>query len=155
MTLRIEIPGEPTAWARAGQNGRFKFTPRPQAVAMDVVRMAANRVMAGQNVLTGPLHVSAKFIYAWPASWSQTKRSKAGAHWKTSRPDGDNLLKLVADALNGLVWTDDAIIASATIQKQYGVKPFTLIEIESLTPRPAGCGAQPEAATGLVVSGTI
>ncbi len=133
MTLRIEIPGEPTAWARAGQNGRFKFTPKKQAVAMDVVRFAANRAMGSKPLLSGPLHVSTRFIYAWPASWSEKKRKAAGAHWKTSRPDADNLIKLVADAQNGIAWTDDAIVASATIQKQYGVKPFTLIEIEELT----------------------
>lgn len=133
MTLRIEIPGDPVAWARAGQNGRFKYTPKPQAIAMDMVRLAANRVMATKSPLTGPLHVSARFIYSWPASWSEKKRKAAGAHWKTSRPDPDNLFKLVADALNGLVWTDDAVIASVEIQKQFGVKPFTIITIEELT----------------------
>lgn len=131
--LRIEIPGEPTAWARAGQHGRFKYTPKKQAVAMDVVRLSANRLMAGRRLLAGPLHVSAMFVYAWPASWSEKKRKAAGAHWKTSRPDPDNLFKLVADALNGIVWTDDAIIASASIQKQFGLKPMTIITIEELT----------------------
>lgn len=131
--LVIRIPGKPTAWARAGQHGRIKYTPKKQAVAMDVIRLAANRVMAGKTVLSGPLSVSALFVYAWPASWSEKKRRAAGAHWKTSPPDSDNLIKLCADSLNGLVWIDDAIIARAVIEKQYGVTPATIIRVEPLT----------------------
>lgn len=155
MTLRIEIPGDPVAWARAGHNRFRKFTPKKQAIAMDVVRLAATRTMGARQALAGPLHVSAKFIYAWPASWSDKRRKAAGAHWKTSRPDPDNLFKLVADSLNAIVWTDDAVIASASIEKQFGMRPMTIILVEELKPRPVGCGAQPEAAAGPAVSGTI
>ncbi len=115
--LRIEIPGEPVSWARAGQNGRFKYTPKKQAIAMDVIRLQANRVMAGNELLTGPLELRALFVYQWPKSWSEKKRKTAGAHFKTSAPDIDNLAKLLKDSFNKFVWTDDAIVARARDRK--------------------------------------
>ena len=39
------------------------------------------------------------------------KAKKATAVWKSSKPDADNLAKIVADALNGIAWGDDAQIA--------------------------------------------
>lgn len=101
--LLIEIPGEPTPWEREGQHGRFKFTPKKEAVAMDMIRLEAERDMEGRE---------------WPASCSKKGRSIPGAEWKMSRSDGDNLLKLCGDALSGIVWTDDSIIASAEIEKR-------------------------------------
>jgi Holliday junction resolvase RusA-like endonuclease len=38
------------------------------------------------------------------------------------RPDLDNLLKAVLDALNGLVWTDDALIWKVMAIKSYSDK---------------------------------
>ena len=38
--------------------------------------------------------------------------------WHTSKPDVDNILKAVLDALNGLAWGDDCQIASAKITKR-------------------------------------
>lgn len=35
----------------------------------------------------------------------------------TKKPDADNVLKAVLDALNGLAWVDDAQVFSATVRK--------------------------------------
>lgn len=131
ITLTITIPGEPTAWARARSAGKMRFTPHKQAVAMDVIRFEALRVMRGQSLLDGPLRVQATFVYQWPRSWSQAKR--LANRWKTSRPDIDNLSKLVGDALNEIVWADDALIVEATISKLYDETPRTTIIVEMLS----------------------
>ena len=49
------------------------------------------------------------------------------------RPDVDNLLKLVCDALNGVAWKDDSDIASTFAVKGYSEVPRTEIEIKYLT----------------------
>ncbi len=41
-------------------------------------------------------------------------------------PDGDNILKFVADALNGIFWSDDKVITEMTVTKAIGEKPETL-----------------------------
>lgn len=50
----------------------------------------------------------------------------------TKRPDLDNYVKLVLDAMNGLVFVDDAQIVSLEAQKEYGEQPGTLVIIEEL-----------------------
>ena len=50
--------------------------------------------------------------------------------WPTKRPDGDNVLKLVADALNGVAYEDDSQIVYMTIKKEYASRGFLRIRIE-------------------------
>ncbi len=52
------------------------------------------------------------------SSWP--KKRAAAAKWRTSKPDADNLAKIVADAMNAIVFADDAQVASLIVQKTYG-----------------------------------
>lgn len=47
----------------------------------------------------------------------------------TVKPDGDNILKLVADALNGVAYDDDRQIVKMSVTKYYGEKPSTTVFI--------------------------
>lgn len=54
--------------------------------------------------------------------------------YKTTRPDTDNLIKLLKDCMTKLqFWTDDAIVASEINEKFYAVLPGVYIRIEELT----------------------
>ena len=48
----------------------------------------------------------------------------------TSKPDLDNLIKFVKDALNGKYWTDDSIISTVIATKVYSNEPKTRIIIK-------------------------
>jgi Holliday junction resolvase RusA-like endonuclease len=50
----------------------------------------------------------------------------------TGRPDIDNLLKFVMDALNGVFYKDDSQICQVFTLKQYNTRPGTLVEIVEL-----------------------
>lgn len=120
--------------------GRPKFSTvngRPRGVTdaatrnyEAALRIAAQHVMGGRTLLAGALDVLIIATMGVPASWSQKKRAAAlsGVERPTSKPDWDNLAK-VTDALNGVVWGDDAAIADGTVRKRYGVAPGLLIEI--------------------------
>lgn len=70
-----------------------------------------------------------------PASWSKVMKAAAGTGKVSpiSRPDIDNLAKLVLDAANGVLWVDDSQIVSLTLTKSYKATPGTLIFIRSAT----------------------
>ena len=48
------------------------------------------------------------------------------------KPDIDNLLKFVMDAMNGVFYKDDSQIVDVDIKKQYSNTPCTIITIEEL-----------------------
>lgn len=111
--------GEPVAWARAGKHGKFSFTPAKQKEAMRTLQYAASQAMGSQKPLEGPLHVDMLFAYPWPKAISKRAREAPDGFWRQSRPDIDNLVKLVCDALNAIVWGDDAQIVCLNVKKIY------------------------------------
>lgn len=50
--------------------------------------------------------------------------------WHSKRPDGDNIAKLVLDALNGIFWKDDSVVSVLVVEKQYIVNSSPRMEIE-------------------------
>lgn len=127
------VPGSPLGWARAGGGTTtHRFTPAPQRSYAGALKLFCAAAMKGAAPLDGPLAVDIHAIYPWPASWSQRKRGEAGARWKVSRPDIDNLAKIVMDALNTVAWSDDARICSANLRKYYGDLPCLSVKVRKL-----------------------
>ncbi len=50
----------------------------------------------------------------------------------TKRPDGDNIIKVILDALNGFVYHDDAQICKIYFTKKYAEKPETKVLIKTI-----------------------
>lgn len=127
--IEFHVPGEPVAFARSGGNGTQRFTPKKQRDFMALVKLAGSKAMEGRELLSGPLHASIVARYSIPASWPIKRRAEA--LWKESRPDIDNLAKLTADALNDIVYQDDAQICSLHVEKIYGNPTGFSIRIEA------------------------
>lgn len=128
--ITITIPGEAKAFARAGRGGTITFTPKPQRDYMALVKHEAALRMAGALLFDGPVSLTLEVTYEIPRSWSQKK--KAAAVWKDSAPDIDNLVKLVKDSLQGIVYHNDAQVACIHGGKVYGEKPRSVITISQL-----------------------
>lgn len=47
----------------------------------------------------------------------------------TTKPDGDNILKVVLDALNGLAYDDDRQVVKMCIIKVYGANPGLVVKV--------------------------
>lgn len=75
------------------------------------------------------IKVEATFVP--PTSWPSRKRTAAMEECQlyTSKPDADNILKLVIDALNGLAWSDDKSVQIDGCWKRYGQEDYTDIYI--------------------------
>lgn len=132
--LTITIPGEMRGKGRprfSTRNGRpVAFTDSRTANAETWVRACAAGVVTGAP-LEGPISLRVEIGVPVPASWSKRKRADAlaGAVWPTAKPDLDNVLKLVGDALNGIVWRDDKQIVRAEVVRRYVEAPATVLTV--------------------------
>lgn len=72
-----------------------------------------------------PLSLFVEATFPVPKSYSKEKQQaiQQGFLRPTKKPDGDNILKLVADALNGVAYYDDAQIVDMSVLKVYGDTP--------------------------------
>jgi Holliday junction resolvase RusA-like endonuclease len=68
-----------------------------------------------------------------PKSYSNKKRLNAIGQPHTKRPDLTNLAKFTEDALNHILWKDDAVIADLHVKKIYAEEPKTTISLEKIT----------------------
>jgi len=85
--------------------------------------------------LTGPLLAGMAFGFARPKSHFNKKGLKPTApKYKASRPDLDNCVKFILDALNSKFFADDAQVVKTVAVKEYADVPnvtVTLSEIEA------------------------
>jgi Holliday junction resolvase RusA-like endonuclease len=130
--ISFVVPGEPVPFARAGANGKARFTPRKQADFMAAIRLYAQQAMGETAPIDGPVELCLRAEYLVPASWP--KKKKDAAKWKASKPDADNLAKIFKDAMNTIVWKDDAQVASLTVQKTYGLFARVTVTVAELAP---------------------
>ena len=101
------------------------YTDAATAAYERTLATAARYAMRGQKPLSVALTVMVEAFIAIPASWSGVKRAAAiaGDIPATSRPDSDNYAKAALDALNEIAWSDDSLIVSLQVLKQYSANP--------------------------------
>jgi len=132
------VPIEPIGKARA-KKGRWGFyTPDKTAHAENVIGFYAKA--AGVEPIEGPVRLEVFCHFAAPKSWSKKKRKAVfddgGVRCQTSRPDSDNILKLVADSLSGIAYEDDRQISNATVVKSYDTKNEIIIQVGPVLSQP-------------------
>jgi len=66
-----------------------------------------------------------------PKSWPKWKQEAAIAEDMPhlTKPDEDNVNKAVKDALNGLIYKDDAQVVDFRVVKRYAAEPATVIDL--------------------------
>lgn len=89
--------------------------PHPVNAYKATTRHAAKAAYDGAP-LQGPLHLSLVFIMPRPKGMFWKKKPMPRVP-HASRPDCDNLAKSTLDALKGLLWLDDAQIATMEVRK--------------------------------------
>lgn len=131
VTLTVAGTPVPKGRPRSTRTGRH-YTPEATKVAESQV-LAVWITTAGldRQPHPGPVEVELVATFTPPASWPKWKRSAALAgDWPhTVKPDGDNLLKLVKDALNGHAYLDDSQAFRVGARKQYGPTASTTVAL--------------------------
>lgn len=139
--VTIALLGEPVGFARMRLNrSGVHFIPSHQRNHAAALRLAAEYAMRdhGAALFDEPLHVELMAECGIPASWSKKKRAAALAGLvRPGRPDIDNVFKLVADAFNGVVWRDDALVVELVASKRYGAQPKIIATVRPALALPA------------------
>lgn len=104
------IKMEPVAKARPRVTKQgHTFTPKKTKAAEIEIKKQIKA--QSPEALNGALKVEINFYFKRP----KTVKRK----YHTVKPDCDNLTKLVCDALNGILWKDDAQIVNLKASKNY------------------------------------
>lgn len=137
--VKFIIPGDVVPWARAGGGKTtHKFTPKKQQDYMGMIRAAAfEQMKAFPGPLEGPLQLKIVAVYLWPKSTTKARLSAVDGGWKTTKPDSDNITKIVKDALNQIAYADDAQVSFSSCWKILGNKAGLIVEVISLAGVPA------------------
>lgn len=118
--IAFDVPGQPVpkqSFRYTGANGKGGgYTPARVKNWQQEVAFAASLAMAGRDPFTGAVKVTLTFKLP-------TRR----------RVDADNLSKCVLDALNGIIFADDAQVVDLHIRKVYTTPPGVSVEIREAT----------------------
>lgn len=111
-----------------GGHGR-PYTPRTTKEYETQIR-AAFLAVRGKK-LEGAVAVRVVALHVLPKRASKACRAAAerGEIWPIRRPDLDNVIKVVLDALNGIAYADDAQVVRLEARKEYAADGVERLEI--------------------------
>jgi Holliday junction resolvase RusA-like endonuclease len=125
----------PKARARVVQNkktGRmYAFTPKKTLEYEELIRGVASSFRPVE-LMEGPIVLGLRVYRRIPKSFSKKKSlaAEAGQIRPDTRPDMDNYLKAVKDALQGVIWKNDSqIVEYDNMGKYYSFDPRAEIEV--------------------------
>lgn len=140
LNLHFHIAGIPKAQPRvkAFRRGRFAgvYDPGTADNWKLMIRAEAKRSWSGV-VSHDPIRMRVWFFMPRPKSHfaKDGSRKAKTPHFHTSKPDLDNLVKAVMDAINdcGNIWHDDSQVVDLEISKRYCEKQAGVtVQIDSL-----------------------
>lgn len=130
------VPGQPVAKQRPkfARMGAFvkTYTPKETVNYESLVRYAAAQAMNGADPMEGPLTLNVEIFLTIPASASKKQQllMRQNIVMPTKKPDGDNVLKAIKDACNGVVWRDDSQIVDGHYRKRYSMTPGVRVTVD-------------------------
>lgn len=134
--IEFVVYGEPVGKARPrfAKSGHA-YTPAKTRVYEAIVKGEASIAMRWKKPLTGAISLSVRAFFPIPKYFTRQIRQKAlsGELYHQKKPDWDNVGKIISDALNGVVYADDAIVARAEVVKLYSDNPRVEICVKQLT----------------------
>lgn len=142
--MRFLVPGTPKGKARprfVRSTGRT-YTPPATKEYEASVRYAYLNALDDDDpiMLEGPIRCRIEAVFRIPPSYSRKKHTDCieGRLQPTGKPDCDNIVKAILDALNGVAYKDDSQVVDVSIIKRYGEIGFATVELEALDGRDPG-----------------
>ena len=135
MILTILGEPKPKQSAKFAKMGKFVKSYQPKKVVQNernIRTQIISQLPKDFVPFKGALAMTVHYVFPPLKSMSKKvlKQVDEGTLYKTTRPDLDNLAKSLLDAMNGVVFIDDAQVVYMSLTKKYGNTPETLIYIK-------------------------
>lgn len=131
--MHFIINQKPTGKARPRFTGKHAYTDSKTREYEELVKWSFKAAMCEK--LEGAIKVHVDAYYGIPKSTTKANAQKMITNElrPTKKPDGDNILKAICDALNGLAYDDDKQIVEMSISKWYTLQePFCKVTTEEI-----------------------
>lgn len=132
--ITFTVPGEPVGKGRprfVRATGRT-YTPEKTANFETLVRLEYHNQCGDHRFPDDAqlgMRVEAFFSIPKSKSKKMQKDMELGVVRHTHKPDTDNVLKAVADALNQVAYRDDSAVSYVEVSKKYSRNPETRVTI--------------------------
>jgi len=134
MKVVFEIPGTPCGKGRP-RLGKYRvYTPDKTKNYEALLKYIFINEFRDFKPFEGALRAKITAIFEPAKSNSKKKNAMLlnGKYNYTSRPDTDNVAKIVLDGLNKLAYKDDAQITRLEVEKSYGEQAKVIVELEEI-----------------------
>jgi Holliday junction resolvase RusA-like endonuclease len=134
--IKFTVYGDPSAQKRhrsTSRNGKLRqYDPSSDKKGDFLLMCLKNK--PNEPIKDKPIRLVIEFVFKRPKSHYGTgknslKLKDSAPDKHINKPDIDNLLKFVMDALNGIYWHDDSQIWNVDVSKFYGDVPLTEVTI--------------------------
>ncbi|MBN6887492.1 Holliday junction resolvase RusA-like endonuclease [Cytobacillus horneckiae] len=135
--IKITVFGEPVAQGRPRAttiNGQVRmYDPAKSKNFKEYVKLVASQNRPPE-LLTGPLVMSVIVFKPVLKSFSKKKvaAAESGELRPMTKPDVDNYVKGIKDALKSVIWKDDSQVVDLLVSKYYSQNPRVEITIQQL-----------------------
>jgi len=136
-TVAAGRPRNTAVWKGKGKEKKFAGTrtydePKSRDYKIELRKMVQMKLPDNWIPVLGPVEITVDVFKKMPNSASRMRMylGETGAIQPPTKPDGDNYTKSVLDALNSVIWKDDAQCSGIYVNKWYSQKPRMEIHIE-------------------------
>ena len=136
-SIKFSIPGSPQGKARPKvvrikTGASVTYTP-DKTVRYEELTRSRYQAAAQGFQFPDDAQVAVQITARYPIPKSKSKRIKAamlaGQIKPAKKPDCDNIVKIICDALNGIAYRDDAQIVQVQMTKEYTDEPRTDVRL--------------------------
>ena len=123
------VEGKPVGKGRprASTRGGFvrMYTDAKTLTYEAAIKDEAAKAMGNAELFETAMHLHVNCYYQLPKRWPKRLQQQAldGEVFPNVKPDLDNVVKAVLDAMNGVVYRDDAQVVNLVATKRYATEP--------------------------------
>ena len=107
--------------------------PKEDVIYENLVKIMFQQAkLNNYSMFNKPIKMKIEAYFAIPKSFSKVKQSQAleGKLLPLTKPDADNIAKIICDALNDVAYKDDTQIVELAIIKRYAMEPKVKITLD-------------------------